>query len=148
MAIDTSETKNSLFGSFRKPAKQTSPADLCSSQKEEIQGNNTDIKEKIKQEDPLYTTEEVAIQPKWQTFDKVTALLTSEQKEGLDRVAKKLMKFRSKALKGENEKERITANTLMRALINKFLQMEELTQMEILSSEEDVRAWIGKMFKN
>ena len=150
MAIDTGETKNSLFGGIKKTAKQSSTIDAVVLKKEETQENITEIKEQKKQEDAVYTLAGETIQPKWQTFDKVTALLTSEQKEGLDRIAKKIMKFRSKVLKGESEKERITANMLMRALINNFLQMEESsqTQMEILSSEKDVNEWVKKMFKH
>ena len=79
--------------------------------------------------------------PKWQSLDKVTVLLTTEQKEGLDRVAKKLMKYRSRDLKGDENKERITANVLIRALVENFLSKEESIPMEVLSTEKDVLAW-------
>lgn len=148
MAIDTSETKNSLFGGIKKTAKQSSAAEHLVFQIEENQEDTVEIKTPTKQEESVHTQVTGAAQPKWQTFDKVTALLTSEQKEGLDRIAKKMMKFRSKALKGESEKERITANTIIRALINNFLQLEESVQMEILTSENDVNEWIKKIFKH
>jgi hypothetical protein len=72
----------------------------------------------------------------------VTTLLTEEQKEGLDRVARKIMKYRASSMKGQSEKERITANTLIRALIESFLKKEGKASMEILASEEDVQKWV------
>jgi hypothetical protein len=84
--------------------------------------------------------------PKWQTLDKVMVLLTTEQKEGLDRIAKRIMKFRSKEIKGQ-EKERITANTLIRALVDNFLKHEESVQLEVVTSEDDVKEWVRKLFK-
>ena len=77
----------------------------------------------------------------------MTVLLTTEQKAGLDLVAKKIMKYRSKEAKECEVKERITSNTLIRCLVDHFLQMESFIQMEALQSENDVQAWIGKMFK-
>jgi hypothetical protein len=56
------------------------------------------------------------------------------------------MKFRSRNLKGNDSKERITANTLMRALIDIFLEKENHLSMEILVDEDDVRKWITKLF--
>lgn len=86
--------------------------------------------------------------PKYQTFEKVTALMTEEQKRGLDDVAKRVMKHRSAATKGNADKERITANTLLRALIDNFLAHEKELQTEILLSENDARAWISKLFNS
>lgn len=84
--------------------------------------------------------------PKWQSLDKVTVLLSAEQKEGLDRVAKRIMKFRSDATKGSQDKERITANTLMRVLIDVFLEKENQLPMEVITNEETARKWVEKLF--
>ncbi len=136
MAIDAKETKNSLFGGLKKePIKPEQPEELENKQEKKVY---QDVKA-IDHEPAL---------PKWQSLDKVTALLTPEQKEGLDRIAKKIMKHRSRDLKGNDSKERITANTLIRALIENFIYVEESLKMEVLSSEEDVHLWIRKVFKD
>ncbi len=128
MALDKG-AGDSLFGSLKKPAAE---------RVEVTPEKDTDAIKAVQAEPTA----------KWQTLDKVTVLLTTEQKEGLDRVAKKLMKYRSKDLKGNESKERITANTLMRALIENFLDMEEAMQLEVLSSEDDVHKWVSNAFKN
>lgn len=84
--------------------------------------------------------------PKWQSLDKVTVLLSTEQKEGLDKIAKKIMKYRSDATKGSQEKERVTANTLMRVLVDAFLERESQLEMEVIIDEEAARKWIEKLF--
>lgn len=48
------------------------------------------------------------------------------------------MKYRSKNAK-RLDKERITANTLMRVLIDNLLSAEAMMQEEVLMTEEDVR---------
>lgn len=150
MAIDTSETRNSLFGSVKKAAKSVSSAEESTLSKEDSQESSLEAKKTNKHERPEEQAKNapgVENQPKWQTFDKVTTLLTSEQKEGLDRVAKKIMKFRSKQLKGNDNKERITTNTLIRVLIDIFLQREQKHDFqEVVSSEDDVREWVRKLF--
>lgn len=127
MAIDPKETKNSLFGGLKK-----APPVQPKVEPEQIQS------EEPKQQ-------EAKTDQKWQSFDKVTALLTTEQKEGLDRVAKKIMKFRSKELKGHESKERITANTLIRSLIDLFLEKEADSNMKILADEEAVKEWVKEI---
>jgi hypothetical protein len=57
------------------------------------------------------------------------------------------MKFRSNQLKGIEEKERITANTILRSLIDNFLEVEDSLQLETLTSEKEVKEWISKVFK-
>ena len=98
MALDTSKAKDSLFGNIKK-AKE--PQSIETEIKSETLSHHVDLAPSIaevnKQETEENRVEELA---KWRQFDKITALLTSEQKEGLDRVAKKLMKHRSKELKG------------------------------------------------
>jgi hypothetical protein len=80
------------------------------------------------------------IRAKWQTFDKISVLLTPEQKEGLDRLARKLMKSRPKGAG-----ERITANMLVRSLIENFLALEDSLKLEALKSEDEVQDWMKRM---
>ena len=144
MALDPG-TKDRLFGGLKQPSKEQPKKDLphieSTAAPEETQ--QPEISKKIS----AGTTRKPA-SPKWQTLDKVTVLLTTEQKEGLDRVARKLMKYRSNELKGRDDKERITANTLIRGLVEVFLQSERSIQLETLSSEDDVCEWIAKNFKS
>jgi hypothetical protein len=133
MALDKS-TSSSLFGNIKKEAEKVQPIP----QEVEEQGS-----------EPIAQTTSPAIpSAKWQSFDKVTALLSEEQKEGLDRVARQIMRFRSQKLKGVDNKERITANTLIRALIENFLEVESSLPMETLSSESEVYEWVSKHFKS
>ena len=141
MAIDTKETKNSLFGGLTKGYVKP----------EQIRPSESKAPENVIPHDEIITqhvTEPIRDQaiPKYQTFDKVTALLTTNQKDGLDRIAKRIMKQRSKEQKGI-EKERITANTIMRALIDNFLEVEEFIKHGDISSESEAYEWIKKMFK-
>lgn len=138
MALDTKETQNSLFGGLKKKKEETYAVKV----KSEVP---TEPEAQPKEQRSSVTIKES--KAKWQQLDKVTVLLTTEQKEGLDRVAKKLMKFRSNQLKGIEEKERITANTILRSLIDNFLEQEDVLQLETLTSEKDVREWTSKVFK-
>jgi hypothetical protein len=85
--------------------------------------------------------------PKWQTLEKVSVLLSAEQKEGLDKIAKRIMRSRSEATKGNQDKERITANTLMRVLIDAFLEREKDLPMKIITNEDEARLWVDQLFK-
>lgn len=144
MAINTNDTKDSLFGALKKAVKPV-PKEIDLAQekifKEPENASSSPYTSHIKESNPA-----ISALPKWQTFDKVTTLLTSDQKEGLDRIAKKLMKYRSKQLKGLDNKERITANTLIRSLIDNFLELEDSLHFETLTSEKEVKEWIAKVF--
>ncbi len=132
MALDIGEAKNSLFGNMKSSAKKVEPEDELL---------------KFDKPEEINTPESEQGNPKWQTLDKVTVLLTTEQKIGLDRIAKNIMKFRSKELKGNDEKERITANTLIRALVENLISIEASILMEVMSSENDVQKWVKRLFK-
>lgn len=127
MAIDKEETKNSLFGNIKKQTKT----------------NDRPEKEDTK-EASLTPQNQLA---KWETLDRVTVLLTEEQKDGLDRLARKLMKFRVRETKGNPTKERITANTIIRALIDNLLERESDVPLEVVISEEELKIWTSKLFK-
>lgn len=142
MALDPG-TKNSLFGNLKKDSvleKNEKICDVITPLSSTV--NDEKLSKKLDNE-----IDQKLEQPKWQTLDKVTVLLTTDQKSGLDKVAKKLMKYRSNTLRGNDEKERITANTLIRALIENFLSLESKMELETLSSEADVHRWIIKNLK-
>ena len=79
MAIDTDDTKNSLFGGLSKSEKKTSHV------KHEKQVVEHPREEKTSEE--VEQPQGISSTAKYTTFDKVTALLTTEQKESLDRIA-------------------------------------------------------------
>jgi hypothetical protein len=149
MAINTNDTKNSLFGGLKKAIKPV-PQEEDLIQEKIFQEPEKETKQESSSpyiSNPIEHNPDISTLPKWQTLDKVTTLLTSDQKEGLDRIAIKLMKYRSKQLKGLDNKERITANTLIRSLIDNFLELEDSLQFETLTSEKEVKKWIAKIFK-
>jgi hypothetical protein len=134
MALDKSQV-NSLFGGAKGAPHKNSHIDE--------KGENQNSIEH--QEDPVEELEsEDSSQPKYDTLDKVTVLLKPEHKEALDRAAKKILRYRSKKLKGSSDKERITANTLIRCLVEIFLCAESKGEMEILRSEKEAQAWVSK----
>ena len=133
MALDK-DTGSTLFGSIKKSA-ETKQDPVPTTQSITHTQDSTPV-----YQDSIST-------PKWQSLDKVTVLMTADQKEGLDRIAKKLMKHRSKVLKGKDDKERITANTIMRAIIENFLKHENMMELEVLTTEDDVNAWIEKLMR-
>lgn len=132
MAIDKDKAKDNLFGNLKKPAKQEPPAHQAVIE--------------LPCEPEQVTAPMPASIAKFMTFDKVTALLPAEQKEQLDRIARRMMKQRTHAAKKGNS-ERITTNTVLRALISNFLECEDLFDHDVLYTESDVQAWIKKMFK-
>jgi mannitol/fructose-specific phosphotransferase system IIA component (Ntr-type) len=144
MALDP-ETRNSLFGGLKQSLKEQPKKEIPHV---ELTGNLEETQQPEVAKKTAVAPARKQKSPKWQTLDKVTVLLTTEQKEGLDRVARKLMRYRSSELKGRDDKERITANTLIRGLVEVFLQSERAIQLETLSSEDDVCEWLAKNFKS
>jgi hypothetical protein len=96
----------------------------------------------IRDEELVETEQQQRRLAKWETLDRVTVLLTEEQKEGLDKLARRLMKFRAKETRGNPDKERITSNSIIRALIDIFLEHATDTPLEVISSEEDLKVWV------
>lgn len=148
--INMEETKNKLFGFVNREV-NSSPTIHTANDVIESPGEAEAI---LPKKETNELTEVVAqgkaislSAPKWVTLEKVNVLLAPEQKERLDKIVKKLMKFRSKDLKGRDDKERITTNTLIRALIANFLDNADSLNLETLSSEDDVYKWVGKCFK-
>ena len=133
MAIDTDEAQDNLFGDFKKKSKKS---------KKEPEGTPVDKYVQY----GLALKDEKASKAKWQDFEKVTALLSYEQKEQLDKIAKQAMKYRSK-LPATKERERITTNTVLRALIESFLERAQDLDEEVINDERDAKEWIAKLFR-
>ena len=127
-ALDIDDTKNSLFGNIKK---QTHPKkehkEEASNHIEKLESTSTDT---------LKDTN-----PKWKNLENLTVLVEPGQKEGLNEVVKRLMKHRSQSTKGA-EKERITANMVIRALITDFLEKKDSLPMEVITNEDEMKAWI------
>ena len=102
MAIDREETKNSLFGGFQKSVTSKVKEFGSSGKKTEVSKGKL-VTPKL---------------PKWKTLEKVTVLLSSEQKDLMDDVARRLMRFRQKEGSSDNETERITANSVVRGILD------------------------------
>ena len=123
MAIDPEETKKSLFGGLR------------TSQTSKVEKN---VPSKVK---------EAPFLPKWKRLEKVTVLLTNEQRDAIEDLARQVMRFRSKEALAKEDRERITANTVVRALLDSFICKASSLEMEAISNEEDLKEWLGSLFK-
>ena len=121
MAIDPEETKRSLFGGLRNS--QTSKVNKSAASKE-----------------PPFL-------PKWKRLEKVTVLLTNEQRDAIEDLARQVMRFRSKESISKEDRERITANTVVRALLDSFICKASSLEMEAISNEDELKEWLGSLFK-
>lgn len=125
MVIDPEETKRSLFGGLRNSATS-----------------------KTKKSEPSKDKEiQPASLPKWKRLEKVTVLLTNEQRDAIEDIARQVMRFRSKESQPTSDRERITANTVVRALLDGFICKAPALEMESISNEEDLKRWVGRLFK-
>lgn len=113
MAIDAEETKNMLFGVLPKSKTPKLPN--------------------------LSTSEVAESEPKWRRLEKVTVLMTGAQKDALDEMARKLMRFR---VSGD---ERITANTIIRALLDVTLPAMQDLPLSPVSDEKELAAWLRQL---
>ncbi len=133
MAIDKQATGDSLFGNLKKKAQ------TVESQKP-VNTPNTVIEQQEGDKAAPSTA-------KWHILDKVIVPLTVQQKEGLDRIAKQLMRERSKnsLYKERKDRERITANTLMRALADILLEEGIFNEVPTVDSEEETKSWLKQI---
>ena len=127
MAIDREETKNQLFGGFQK------------SRTPEVQ----------KEKSPVVSIDksETSKLPKWKTLEKVTILLTSEQKDHMDDVARKLMRFRQKGCSPLDDKERITANSVVRVILDNVIERIDALEIQNIRTENELKTWMSGLFK-
>lgn len=157
MAIDIQETQNSLFGNIPKTAR------IEALNPEFEQQADTPVEQEAEQEEakskaqahqsysaetrPDERQESVPTGPKYSELDKATVLLYPDQKESLERWARRLMKHRSKAMKGES-KERLTSNSFIRSLIDLALERESKLDLAFIHDENDLQAWLSQLFRD
>jgi hypothetical protein len=125
MVIDPEETKRSLFGGLRNSATSKVEKSKTSS---------------VKNVEPTSL-------PKWKRLEKVTVLLTNEQRDAIEDIARQVMRFRSKEPDCKSDRERITANTVVRALLESFICKAPSLEMEAISNEEELRRWVERLFR-
>lgn len=123
MVIDAEETKRSLFGGLK-----SSPAP-------KVEKVATSKVKKVESE---------AI-PKWKRLEKVTVLLTNEQRDAIEDLARQVMRFRSKGSSPSSERERITANTVVRAMLDTMMEKVSVLDMESISNEDDLKQWLQRL---
>jgi hypothetical protein len=129
--IDKDAAADSLFGHI----KQTRE-----SEKNKAPRKALEIKE-LPNEEVKQSPVEVASQ--WPTHERQTIILTIRQKEELDRLAKQIMRSRPRhTFQKVTERERITANTLIRALIDIFLEKGEFPVPPEINNEEETKLWL------
>jgi hypothetical protein len=131
MAIDREETKNQLFGGFQK----------CKTPEVPNVGVSV-VKEGTPQNKP-----ETPKLPKWKTLEKVTVLLTSEQKDQMDELARKLMRFRHKEGGSFDDKERITANSVVRVILDNVIEKIDTLEIQKILTEDELKTWMSGLFK-
>jgi hypothetical protein len=125
MTFDPEEAKKSLFGGLSNSATSKGKKNATSKAKESA----------------------FAALPKWKRLEKVTVLLTNEQRDAIEDMARQVMRFRSKGAVSKENRERITANTVVRALLDSFLCKASLLEMEAISNEDELKCWLERLFK-
>jgi hypothetical protein len=126
MAIDREETKNLLFGGLS----QRGTSKVLEKQSSHVKDDSSTSKV-----------------PKWKTLEKVTVLLTSEQKDAMDETARTLMRFRHKETPSLDDKERITANSVVRAILDNAIERLACLEVRSIRTEEGLREWVASIFK-
>lgn len=149
-ALNINDAKESLFGGIKAVAKK---------QQQDVKQPTKNLESNQKIKNPIFSKNEENAQqiqslrhetelPKSMTFDRVTLRLTPEQRDQLAIIARKTMRARSRFGSNVDERERITSNTILRALIHNFLiRAEELEEASIYN-EEDAIKWINQLFKS
>lgn len=122
MAIDQQQARHQLFGGLdSKKAAQTS-------------NTPTTVLEDT-------TEAPVKRQPKWENMEQQTVFLAPGQKDWLDAMAKKIMRVRKGS--GKSDRERITANTVLRCILACAIENVQ-DQFPAIQNEEELRVWLRK----
>lgn len=135
MAINKQEAADSLFGMVKKTTVE----------KEKPTSKMIPIEQHPKEASQSNLV--AAAESKWKNHEKVTVVFTFDQKEGLDRLAKQIQRNRPKhTFEQVNNRERITANTLLRALVDLFLEEGPFSEPPEINNEVEVKEWLRKVF--
>jgi hypothetical protein len=124
MVIDAEETKRSLFGGL----KSSTPKTETPSTPEVLNSRTSNL-------------------PKWKTLEKVTVLLTNRQRDAIEDLARIIMRKRPQASSSKEERERITANTVVRALIDNLIETVSSLKMQDIKNEDELKLWLRQLFE-
>lgn len=69
-----------------------------------------------------------------------------DRREGIFADIEKILRYRSQGGELKESRERITSNSVSRALVGNFLERVDSLQMEAIQDEANLREWIGKLF--
>ena len=123
MVIDAEETKKSLFGGLKSSTPKSKNLQT-----------------------PEVANSATTCLPKWKTLEKVTVLLTNQQRDAIEDLARSIMRHRPQASPSKEDRERITANTVVRALIDNLIETVPSLKMEEIKNEDDLKLWLGRLF--
>ena len=125
MVIDPEETKKSLFGGLKSPTPKVH-----------------------KPVTPEVIDSVTQTLPKWKTLEKVTVLLTNQQRDAIEDLARTIMRKRSHAgISSKEDRERITANTVVRALIDNLIETAPSLKMQEIRNEDELKSWLRQLFE-
>lgn len=85
--------------------------------------------------------------PKWKTLEKVTVLISAKQKGVIDDLAKLIMRARAHDDTPTEGRERITANTVLRVLIDLLDEKTPADPEEAINNEDELREWMRRIFR-
>jgi hypothetical protein len=140
VVIDAEETKNSLFGGL----KSSTPKAEKKQQTSEVAKLDT-CKLKTVEHQQLPQVQTPAL-PKWKTLEKVTVLLTNQQRDAIEDLARAIMRNRSQSNPSKDDRERITANTVVRALIDNLIETISELQIKEIQNEDELKLWLQQLF--
>ena len=123
MVIDPEETKKSLFGGL----KESTTPQVHKSKTPEVANTRT----------PHL--------PKWKTLEKITVLLTNQQRDAIEDLARTIMRYRPQGSTSKEDRERITANTVVRALIDILIETAPSLKMQELRNEDELKSWLRQL---
>jgi len=129
VALDRQETRDTLFGRKRVPLNP--PEEVV----------------KILPDQMSVKADPISNDNPWEYIERVTVPLRVEQKEGIDRIAKNIMRNRAKGPFHNEGNERITGNTIIRALIDCLLEKESLLISITAKNEEEAKNLVRKALK-
>ena len=137
MALDKQAASNSLFGNIKRKESGVSP----SSPKAAVLANHSPVIEKQENDDLS------SFQAELDTLDRIVLPVTYQKKEELDRLAKQIMRNRSRhpLNHARKDKERITTTSLLRALVDIFLEKGGYNEVPGLYTEVEVKEWLKKI---
>ena len=133
MAIDKDETKKSLFGGLKQQAALEVPKPVTREVKES--------------DSPQVSESRTTELPKWKTFEKITALITAQQRDAIEEFAKKIMRSRTSKKTAANKRERITANTVLRALLDIFIYKAHDLKIDTIDNEDELKTLFQQLFR-